>query len=183
MTRGVIKWLARDENGMLYGYEQKPHKVENFGYWNANNDPGILMRTTDRPDVTWFDKEPTPYELKPKAPMTLDEAIAYFNAIPTGCSKNNEEHAQIAAWLEELKAYKERPLENQWKDCDEELPPDGAVVIMLDIAGTVSVGKHGRAWWQVDGFKKEKGIYTSYIAVGPPVAWMPMPEFKKEEKK
>ena len=41
--------------------------------------------------------------------MTLDEAIEHAHAIAKECGKCADEHEQLAGWLEELKALKEKP--------------------------------------------------------------------------
>lgn len=55
-------WLARDKDGEVYAYENKPYKEEWHGEWlRSNEDNGDYIRLlTDGFDhIKWSDKEPT----------------------------------------------------------------------------------------------------------------------------
>ena len=65
MEQKITAWVARDKDGTLYFYEQKPVKYENiWGYV----DGGLSTVGRDEflfkfPQVKWEDKEPTKVEL------------------------------------------------------------------------------------------------------------------------
>ena len=64
-----VNWLARDENGALYGYRKKP--VEGLDMWGVTGDSNdfeevVVSFITDDleyyPQVKWSDEEPTPFK-------------------------------------------------------------------------------------------------------------------------
>lgn len=55
------KWLARDKNGKLWAYEEKPEKEKNNGHWSSvgfSNHVYIEEPTDVYSDISWEDKEP-----------------------------------------------------------------------------------------------------------------------------
>lgn len=60
-------WLARDENGDLFIYEEKPKK-DIFVWKSSDNSEVFLLDERLFPEVKWEDEEPTEVELiiKPK---------------------------------------------------------------------------------------------------------------------
>lgn len=60
-------WLARDENGKLYIYEQKPEKLAGRGVWRTDGrmcDLDYDKGFASLEDVSWDDDEPTELILK-----------------------------------------------------------------------------------------------------------------------
>ena len=61
-----VNWLARDENGSLYGYRNKPRK--HIGSWSigtvcADTNTWFVGNTPNHyPQVKWSDKEPTAFK-------------------------------------------------------------------------------------------------------------------------
>ena len=64
-----VNWLARDANGSLYGYRNKPTKC--FGMWGVGSDTDdfetvvVSFITEDLnhyPQVKWSDEEPIPFK-------------------------------------------------------------------------------------------------------------------------
>ena len=64
-----VNWLARDENGALYGYRKKP--VEGLDMWGVTGDSNdfeevVVSFITDDleyyPQVKWSDEEPTAFK-------------------------------------------------------------------------------------------------------------------------
>jgi len=55
------KWLARDKNGKLWAYENRPEKDKNNGHWSSvgfSNHVYIEEPTGVCSDISWEDKEP-----------------------------------------------------------------------------------------------------------------------------
>lgn len=57
MSEEDYLWVARDENGDLYLYQEKPQKQDNCAYWKDTKehfelDPDLF------PNVKWEDEEP-----------------------------------------------------------------------------------------------------------------------------
>ena len=55
------KWLARDKNGKLWAYENRPEKDKNNGHWSSvgfSNHVYIEEPTDVYSDISWEDKEP-----------------------------------------------------------------------------------------------------------------------------
>lgn len=66
LYRNGIRYLARDKNGVLYGYTYKPVKTEKYGTWaihkyNSQGYPIEMSRNKIdfAKDIKWSDKEPT----------------------------------------------------------------------------------------------------------------------------
>ena len=59
-------WVARDENGELWLYEEKPYRTT-FNHWNSSDgDCQLLINNDWFPEVQWSDEEPRELVLKPK---------------------------------------------------------------------------------------------------------------------
>lgn len=56
-------WLARDENGVLFFYKEKPNKGSWEWHARKNDEWGAVQRELDTLPVAWSDEEPTPCEL------------------------------------------------------------------------------------------------------------------------
>lgn len=58
---GIAMWIARDENGSLWLFSDKPYKYK--GMWRSNS---IMYRIHEKlfPEVKWEDKEPRELILK-----------------------------------------------------------------------------------------------------------------------
>lgn len=54
-------WVARDKDGDLYIYEEKPYK--NAHVWNCNKLDYVQIGEELLPEVKWEDEEPTEVEL------------------------------------------------------------------------------------------------------------------------
>lgn len=55
------KWLARDKNGKLWAYEDRPEKDKNNGHWSSvgfSNHVYIEEPTDEYSDISWEDKKP-----------------------------------------------------------------------------------------------------------------------------
>ncbi len=63
----ITLWVARDENGVLWIYTDKPRKKEKYGWW-VNGDKGQCMYYDDElgffKNVKWEDKYPSPIEIE-----------------------------------------------------------------------------------------------------------------------
>lgn len=64
-----IKYLARDEEGKLFAYRQKPFKDEEEGWWTCDDDTDILFEISSSfgdflkfKSIDWDDEEPTSRE-------------------------------------------------------------------------------------------------------------------------
>lgn len=62
-----IKYLARDDEGKLFAYRQKPFKDEEEGWWTCDDDTDILFEISLRDllkfnSIDWEDEEPTSRE-------------------------------------------------------------------------------------------------------------------------
>lgn len=57
-------WIARDKNGLVFIYLNKPRKSENKGYWDGY-DYYINIPDECFPEVKWEDEEPRELVLKP----------------------------------------------------------------------------------------------------------------------
>jgi hypothetical protein len=55
MEEKITAYIARDENGALYFYSEKPFKSNEYGAWE-----GKLIQF---PQVKWEDEKPTKVEL------------------------------------------------------------------------------------------------------------------------
>ena len=56
-------WIARDEDGELWLFEQKPYRRVHF--WTSNNgDCQLLMNSDCFPEIKWSDEEPRELVLK-----------------------------------------------------------------------------------------------------------------------
>lgn len=56
-------WIARDKNGLVFIYLNKPRKSENKGYWDGY-DYYINIPDECYPEVKWEDEEPKELILK-----------------------------------------------------------------------------------------------------------------------
>lgn len=57
-------WIARDEYGDLWLYEEKPFRKDN--HWiSSDGDCQILINSDWFPEVSWEDEEPRELVLKP----------------------------------------------------------------------------------------------------------------------
>lgn len=55
-------WMARDKNGSLYLYKNKPQKNEKQGLWRTDGALNLIKIGCggfDIPEVQWEDEEPT----------------------------------------------------------------------------------------------------------------------------
>ena len=58
-------WIARDINGSLYIYTDKPKKHPEEGYWSLSKGDCCDIPSEFWPEVSWEDKEPRELILKP----------------------------------------------------------------------------------------------------------------------
>jgi hypothetical protein len=66
MEENIPAWVARDENGSLYLYKEKPLKYEHLwkpSFWSYDEYYYSLNDHFNLPQVKWEDKEPTKVEL------------------------------------------------------------------------------------------------------------------------
>ncbi len=54
-------WIARDKDGWLYLFENRPTKYENV--WNEHDGRKMYLQANLFPEVKWEDEEPTEVEL------------------------------------------------------------------------------------------------------------------------
>jgi hypothetical protein len=109
--------------------------------------------------------------------MTIDEAIQHCEEVAdTPCFTDEEakcysEHRQLAEWLKELKAYRNKSeIPNKWIPVSERLPDDGEEVLCFLDSEEMAVLFRRNDWGQdewVDG-----AFATGSYDV---VAWMPLP--------
>ena len=98
-----VNWLARDENGSIYGYRNKPRKhisswsigtvCVDTNTWFVGNNPNIY------PQVKWSDEEPKAYKdgITLLNPDELDEIHFYpSEEVPSGKSELDTNEAIIA---------------------------------------------------------------------------------------
>lgn len=57
-------WIARDKNGELYLFSEKPSKRENFWMMNSATTTVIQLPSKLFPEVKWEDEEPRELALK-----------------------------------------------------------------------------------------------------------------------
>ena len=57
-------WIARDEDGELWLYEEKPFR-KNTHWKSSNGDCELLINSDWFPEVSWEDEEPRELVLKP----------------------------------------------------------------------------------------------------------------------
>lgn len=58
----IEMWAARDKNGILYLYREKPRKWDN--QWHSDYSPSIgLLVFEGFPEIKWSDEEPTKVKL------------------------------------------------------------------------------------------------------------------------
>lgn len=55
-------WIARDENGALYLFTERPTKG-NF-YWDSDTDFFVRLNGKLFPEIKWTDPEPTKVQIK-----------------------------------------------------------------------------------------------------------------------
>ena len=114
--------------------------------------------------------------------MTLNEAIIHAKEMSDNqyvCKECQEEHGQLAEWLEELKELKAK---REWIPCSERLPEEEEYILLsfknytgLEIGRYEKDGESGHFY---PGDEEES--YASYGLVVN--AWMPLPEAYKEEE-
>ena len=98
-----VNWLARDENGSIYGYRNKPRKhisswsigtvCVDTNTWFVGNNPNIY------PQVKWSDEEPTAFKdgITLHNPDELDEIHFYpSEEVPSGKSELDTNEAIMA---------------------------------------------------------------------------------------
>ena len=94
-----VNWLARDENGSLYGYRNKPRKP--IGSWSigtvcADTNTWFVGNNPNHyPQVKWSDEEPKPYKdgiTLPYEPSELDtnEAITALQSFGNTLTDNEK---------------------------------------------------------------------------------------------
>lgn len=54
--KSIRLWIARDNSGYLYGYMEKPKKVDDY-CWDAEGNV-IILPEESFPNVKWEDNEP-----------------------------------------------------------------------------------------------------------------------------
>lgn len=59
---GITMWIARDKNGLLYGFENKPIRDEHV--WIPANGWTVDFPSSAFPEVKWEDEEPRELMLK-----------------------------------------------------------------------------------------------------------------------
>ena len=110
--------------------------------------------------------------------MTLDEAIIHAKEVSESqyaCEECQEEHRQLADWLEELKALREK---SRWIPCSERLPVERTdVLVTVKYSGFM--GMHGT--WIKTGHLEHYG-WDGDCCGGTVIAWMPLPEPYKEDE-
>lgn len=62
-------WIARDKDGLLVIYEQKPNKYESLGQWEDTENQISYAYVDDElfdlfPEIKWKDEEPRELVLK-----------------------------------------------------------------------------------------------------------------------
>lgn len=57
-------WIARDRNGSLYIYTDKPKKIGE-GYWDPSKGDCYCIHSDLWPEISWEDEEPRELVLKP----------------------------------------------------------------------------------------------------------------------
>ena len=72
-------WMARDKNGFLFSYEDKPTRCDNKKEWVAENFLSS-MENSFFPDLTWAD-EPIEVELRPAITDLEAKAKEYANNV------------------------------------------------------------------------------------------------------
>ena len=55
MEKKITAWIARNENGVVLFYSEKPNRLNEIGAWDGK----VLLF----PQVKWEDEEPTKVEL------------------------------------------------------------------------------------------------------------------------
>lgn len=79
---GLIRYLARDKNGALWGYPHKPKRTHDG--WVCGDRGGYIylgMLIPDFPQITWEDKKPTSCEeilIEPKLIEEMAQAMSDF---------------------------------------------------------------------------------------------------------
>ncbi len=98
-----VNWLARDENGSLYGYRNKPRKP--IGSWSigtvcADTNTWFVGNNPNHyPQVKWSDEEPKPFKdgITLHNPDELDEIHFYpSEEVPSGKSELDTNEAITA---------------------------------------------------------------------------------------
>ena len=51
-------WVARDKNGSIWAYVDKPDKDMEYGGWTPKDSYYMPLNDTDYPEVSWDDEEP-----------------------------------------------------------------------------------------------------------------------------
>ena len=59
---GIVMWIARDDIGLLYGFENKP--IRDKHVWISTNGWTVHFPSSAFPEVQWSDKEPRELILK-----------------------------------------------------------------------------------------------------------------------
>lgn len=57
-------WIARDADGSLYIYTDKPKKHQEEGYWSLSKGASCDIPSEFWPEISWEDKEPRKLILK-----------------------------------------------------------------------------------------------------------------------
>jgi len=55
MEKKITAWVARDENGRVFFYSEKPHKIHGIGAWEG--------KVLSLHQAKWEDEEPIEIEL------------------------------------------------------------------------------------------------------------------------
>ena len=133
-----VNWLARDQNGALYGYRNKPVKCS--GMWGTNSNPENLEEvvvsfiTEDPnhyPQVKWSDEEPSRY----MDGITIwSHETAYKDTLPVGGNpmKKYERHSEITKQLNEIYIAKNTDYGDAFGDTFKKLGIISAVTRIAD---------------------------------------------------
>lgn len=79
-TSTLKAWVARDENGMLYMYPDRPKKTSD--YWYAPEVGYTKLDDSLFPEVQWSDEEPKAIELSIKNEKSkMKSALSFFGRI------------------------------------------------------------------------------------------------------
>lgn len=117
--------------------------------------------------------------------MTLEEAIAHAKEISENqyiCEECQKEHRQLADWLEELKALREK---SRWIPCSERMPEnDVEVLVWFEY---FRYGVYNRPYQTIGISYVHRGIWSGIVNGESGwrnlriIAWMPLPEPYKGE--
>ena len=133
-----VNWLARDNNGALYGYRKKP--VEGLDMWGVTGDSNdseevVVSFITDDleyyPHVKWNDEEPTKY-MGGITIWTHDTAYVDTPQLGGTPMKKHERHSEITKQLNEIYIAKNTDYGDAFGDTFKKLGIISAVTRIAD---------------------------------------------------